>query len=71
MSVFEHARRLEMQERREAAMDRLIEQILGRPTPPMNGPDAVEEIAEILVRAAVALREAAALSREAERRAVA
>lgn len=51
MSVFEYA------------IEREIAKLLETPTPPKTGPDFVEEVAEMLVEAALLLREAAALAR--------
>jgi hypothetical protein len=59
MSVYEYARR----EEKQARIEREIAKLLGTPTSPKSGLDAIEEIATMLVDAAILLRDAAALAR--------
>lgn len=63
MSVHEYARRQERDER----IERGIEELLARPTPPVTLADILEEHADLLVREAIQLRELAGVWREQER----
>jgi hypothetical protein len=64
MSVWEYARRNEVEARNAAILDEAIAKLLARPTPARCAADFLEEQAELLVRQAIQLRETAALMRE-------
>ena len=64
MSIHEYARREEQEAREAARQEERVTTVLAMPTPPITGPDALEEHAELLVRQGLHLRELAAMWRQ-------